>query len=333
MNVTNMTTGLNSGGQPSPSSLQGRLQAALPQMLPILIGACVLAWAYWPNLENLCTTWLREPNYSHGILVVPAAICIFLLRMVEREEIPVAQQGPWWSWLVLVAILGARGLAYEMGTQWLESSTLIPAVGALILILGGWPILERAWPAVLYLFFMLPLPKAANEMIAMPLQQIATLGSVFFMQLTGLRTLAEGNIIVLPDAPTGIQTLEVARACNGLSMLMTLAATVTATVILFPLPTWKRVVVLASAIPIALLSNLIRIVATGWGYYLLEGERAKHFAHDGSGYMMMPLALILVLLELLLLSWLDPDDELVKKEPAKPVLAMIPHKTTDKPKA
>ena len=56
---------------------------------------------------------------------------------------------------------------------------------------------------------------------------------------------------------------------------MTLAATVTATIMLIPLANWKRIVVLASAIPIALLSNIIRIVATGWCYYYIEGERGQ----------------------------------------------------------
>ena len=109
------------------------------------------------------------------------------------------------------------------------------------------------------------------------------------MQASGLRVLAEGNVIHLPDAPPDSRNLEVALACNGLSMLMTLAATVTATIALIPLPVWKRGVVLASAIPIALLSNIIRIVATGWCYSLIEGYAAKKLAHDWVRLLMMPL--------------------------------------------
>ena len=163
---------------------------------------------------------------------------------------------------------------------------------------------------MVFLVFMLPLPPAVNAMVSLPLQRVATMGSVFMMQLTGLRAMADGNVIHLPDAPPDARTLEVALACNGLSMLMTLAAVVTAVIILFPLPTWKRIVVLASAIPIALLSNIIRIVATGWCYHLMEGEAAKKFAHDWSGYLMMPLAILLVFLELQLLSWLAGDGEI-----------------------
>ena len=215
-----------------------------------------------------------------------------------------------------------------------ERTTLIPTAACLLLTLGGWPLLERGWPAVVFLVFMLPLPSAINGMVSLPLQRIATLGSVFMMQLTGLRAMADGNVIHLLDAPPDSRTLEVALACNGLSMLMTLAATVTATIILIPLPAWKRIVVFASALPIALVSNVIRIHATGWCYCLITGEGTKQFAHDWSGWLMMPLALILVGLEVWVLSWLAGDGELPSHRADHPILAMFPQTTTEniKPK-
>ena len=105
-----------------------------------------------------------------------------------------------------------------------------------------------------------------------------------------------------------MERLDVALACNGLRMLMTMAATVIATVILLPLPNWKRITLLLSIVPIALVSNMTRIVATGWAYYLFEGPTAKHWAHDWAGWLMMPLALALVGLELGILSWLVPKE-------------------------
>ena len=186
-------------------------------------------------------------------------------------------------------MLVGRAFAYEMGMQWFESASFIPVTACIIFALGGWPLLSRAWPAVAFLVFMLPLPPSINSLVSLPLQRIATKGSCFVLQLTGLWVVPDGNVITL-STPHGSQQLEVAMACNGLSMLMTLAATVTATVILVPMPAWKRIVVLLSALPIALLSNVARIVATGWCYYYMEGAHAKEVAHDWSGYLMMPLA-------------------------------------------
>jgi exosortase len=311
-------------------TLWDRLRTIPSRLLALAASLGILAWAYWPNLQDLYAIWEKEPNYSHGKLVIPIALVICWRRLADSRVSWTVSKGPWWSWIILVAILAARAFAYERYSQWLETATLIPAVAALQLTLGGWLLLERVWPAVIFLVFMLPLPPLINGLVSLPLQRIATVGSVFMMQLSGLRVMAEGNVIHLPDAPPDSRSLEVALACNGLSMLMTLAATVTATIVLIPLPTWKRVVVLASAIPIALLSNIIRIVATGWCYSLIAGEGAKKFAHDWSGWLMMPLALILVGLELWILSWLAGDDRSTPQLVNRPVLAMFAPTSSDK---
>jgi exosortase len=305
-------------------TLWDRLRMIPPQLLFLGIGILLLGWAYWPNLQELYAIWDREPNYSHGKLVIPIALVILWQRLTDAKVHWTVGRGAWWSWLLFGAVLVLRAVAYERNNQWLETATLVPAVGCLMLTLGGWPLLSRGWPAVFFLIFMLTLPPSINNSISLPLQRIATMGSVFLLQLTGLRVIAEGNIIAVPDAPVSSRILEVAQACNGLSMLMTLAATVTATIILIPLSTWKRVVIFASALPIALISNMIRIVATGWCYYLISGEGAKKFAHDWAGFLMMPLALILVGLEVLLLSWLA-DENPNQEEEERPVLAVFPN--------
>lgn len=303
-----------------PSPTAGRLRD-MPWLPSAAAGLALLAFAYAPNIRALATIWENEPNYSHGFLVAPIAAVIFWRRLADRPYEWSPPRTSWIAWALLAGILAFRAVAYERGMSWLENSTLIPAAGLIAYVLGGRELLARAWPAVAFLVFMLPLPPSINTMVALPLQRIATVGSCFVLQLTGLWVVATGNVITL-STPRGPQQLEVALACNGLSMLMTLAATVTATVALVPMPTWKRLVVLASAAPIALVSNIARIVATGWLYYLLEGERAHERAHDWSGYLMMPLALLLVGVELWLLSWLfdgagDRDDA----RPIRPVEA------------
>jgi exosortase len=289
----------------------------------------LLAWAYWPNLQHLYTIWDGEPNYSHGKLVIPIALYIFWRRIVDSKGRWATGRGTWWTWIALIAVLAGRDILYENNSLWSEDALLIPTVACLMLTLGGWPLLREAWPAVLFLVFMLPLPESIKNILSLPLQTLATLGSVYVMQLTGLRAIPDGHVINLPDGLPGAKTLEVALACNGLSMLMTLAATVTATVILFPLSPLKRVVVLASAIPIALLSNIARIVATGWCYHLIEGE-AKKLAHDYSGLLMMPLAVVLVYLEVRLVSWLTGETGSETDEPDRPILAIIPRAKSDK---
>jgi exosortase len=285
----------------------------------------VLGLAYAPNFRDLKSTWTDDPNYSHGFLVIPIALFILWRRLQDTpaKPLPTAVPAPWWGWVFLAAFLAARAIAYERNSQWVETATLVPVIACLTWTFGSWPLLSRAWPAIAFLVFMLPLPPAVNTMVALPLQRIAATGSCFLLQLSGLWAIQEGNVINL-STPHGMAPLDVALACNGLRMLMTMAATITATIILIPLPTWKRITLLASAVPIALVSNMIRIVATGWCYHLVAGPQAKQWAHDVSGWLMMPLALALVGLELITLTWLVPDEE--PDDDGKPISPLLTKK-------
>ena len=239
--------------------------------------------------------WNGDPNYSHGYLVIPIALYI-LWQQLSIPEPKVARESvlaPWWGWVFLVGTLLVRGIAYERGSEGLENATIIPAIASLMWAFGSWPLLRRAWLAIAYLVFMLPLPQSVSNTLALPLQSFATSSSYYLLQLTGMWVVQHGNVIDLTTTH-GTERLDVALACNGLRMLMMMAATVTATVILLPLPKWKQIVLFLSIVPIALVSNMARIVATGWGYYLFTGETARHWAHDWSGLLMMPLALALL---------------------------------------
>jgi exosortase len=167
---------------------------------------------------------------------------------------------------------------------------------------------------------MLPLPPSINSILAQPLQRVATTWSTALLKITGLWVVAEGNVILV-----GGDQLEVAAACNGLSMLMCLAATVAAMTVLAPIAPWQRVVLFLSIIPIALVSNVLRIWATAWCYHLTDAERGAHIAHDAAGWLMMPVALILVGLELGLLSWLVVE---VKEVPGGRLEHLRRHRAT-----
>ena len=162
----------------------------------------------------------------------------------------------------------------------------------------------RVWPAFAYLIFLYPLPPQINTALSQPLQSLATTFACGLLKLTGLWVMPEGNVILV-----GNERLEVAAACNGLSMLMSLAATVAAAASLIPMSLWKRVLLLVSIIPIALLSNVLRIAATAWCYYEFGAEVGSKYAHDLAGLLMMPTAMVLVGLELVIASWLIVETE------------------------
>ena len=270
-----------------------------------VLALAVLA-AFHADVYYLISQWWGNTNYSHGFLVVPIALAILWLRRKELINTPV-HPNPL-GWVALVLILGLRYVAYERNDMWLEAALIPLVASALTFALGGWRMLWAALPALAFLLFLLPLPGSVNEFLAGPLQRLATIGSTFLLQIMGLPVLAEGNVIII-----GADRLEVARACNGLSMLSSFVTLITATVLTVARdrPLWERVVLLLSTIPIALVANIIRIAGTAWAYYLLGSERGEHFAHDTAGWAMMPIALLLIWLEMRLFSWLVVEESLI----------------------
>lgn len=288
----------------------------MPGLLAGGVVVAALAASYAPNLAELAGQWSHEPNYSHGFLVAPIALAILWQR---RSLLDPARLRPnLLGWVALVAILAVRAYLFERNERWAEAVTLMPALAALALAFGGWHLLRWAGPAIAFLLLMLPLPPSINLSLAAPLQRLATIGSTTLLQALGLPVLAQGNVIHV-----GTARLEVAEACNGLSMLMSFVTLITALVILMgqTRPIWERAVLLLSTVPIALVANILRIVATAVLYYTFGAEArmpwplsgwyptVEQFVHDTAGWAMMPIALVLVFLELKVLSWLFIEEE------------------------
>ena len=256
-----------------------------------------LGYAYAPNLVNLYRTWVREPDYSHGFLVVPIALVI-LGRLWPSD--PDRSSRVWLPGLGLVVLgLALRVWFHSHGQYWSETATLFLVILGLGVSRLGLPTMRAVWPAFAFLIFLFPLPNALNSSLSQPLQSIATKASTKVLQFSGLWVMPEGNVIMV-----GNERLEVAAACNGLSMLMSLAAAVVATASIVPMALGKRLILLATIIPIALASNILRIAATAWCYYHFGAEVGSKYAHDAAGWLMMPTAMALVGLELFVMSWL-----------------------------
>ena len=152
-----------------------------------------------------------------------------------------------------------------------------------------------------FLLFMFPLPAVLENTLLMKLQTCATIISTWTLQLLGVSAAREGNMI--DDRHAG-EPLQVAEACSGLRMLTIFGAMTVALVMIIDRPWWDKLIILLSAIPIALVSNVMRIVSTGL-LYMLFGQDTPWLStiiHDWAGFAMMPIGLGLLWIELAMLS-------------------------------
>lgn len=272
----------------------------------LLLGASLL-WSYWPVFATIAERWAHEPQYSHGFFV--PLFALFLL-WDRRHHCPESFQGTPWG-----ALLAGAGVAlYLSGTlfhfAWFSAASLLLTLLGCALLLGGVGALRWSWPSICFLFFMLPLPFSVEVSLAHPLQGLATEASTFILVLLGFPATAEGNIITIGDSE-----IRVAQACGGLSMCLTFVALAVGCALVIRRPLLDRMLVILSAIPIALIANIVRVTITGVLYEKVGGDAARHFYHDFAGWFMMALALGMVWLLLKILGRLLVEPEATQPLP------------------
>ncbi|HLW65955.1 MAG TPA: exosortase/archaeosortase family protein [Gemmataceae bacterium] len=265
-----------------------------PMRLCLVALLAVIAWTFWPTLAELCQKWLHDPQYSHGLLVPGFAIYLLWARRDLLRGAGAPQVAVGFACLGLAVVF--RIISGIFCFEWIDAFALLPCLIGVALLLGGKPALRCAWPAIAFLYFMIPMPYRVETALSAPLQRLATLGSVFMLQSLGQPAIAEGNTIMMNDIKLGV-----VEACSGLRMLVTFFTFSTGVAIIIRKPWLEKTCIVLSAVPIALVTNILRITATGL-MYQQNREFAHVFFHDLAGWFMMPVCLIFLGVELWMMN-------------------------------
>lgn len=213
---------------------------------------------------------------------------------------PWPARGTWWGipFFLLFAVVRWFNLFlnYER-----DIDSLLPFLVGMTLVLGGWRALRWAWPSIVFLFFMVPLPDFVAQALGQKLQRVATVMSVYVLQTLGIPAIALGDASNVIQLSKPEDKLEVARACSGLKMMTVFFAICVAVSFLMQAPVWKRILLIVSAVPIAIISNVARIVLTGV-LYECWSQNVGNFIHDYAGWWMMIPAMLMIWGEMALLS-------------------------------
>ena len=261
----------------------------------------LLLFFYWNTLLVLFTVW-NQPEYSHGWLVPLFSIVLLWLRREPIDEPTPA--GRWSGVGLLAAGLGVRLAGAYIGYPYIEMISLLPCLFGIFLLVGGWPFLRWSGPALGFLVFMYPLPAVLVRNLLDPLQRVATICSTFALQTLGVAAHRTGNHIILGELRLGV-----VDACSGSRMSTIFLALAVAITLVTTRPLWERITIILSAVPIALLVNIIRITVTGVLHITVGTEIADKVFHDLAGWIMMPMAMGFLFLELQVLAHLFIEDD------------------------
>ncbi len=257
----------------------------------------LLVIGYSDTILFAATFW-NKGLYSHGWIVPLIAGYLFWFR--KRPMMETKDMDRWIGVAALVVFLAIRVWASYFDYNIPDRASFIGALLACCLIAGGRYLLLYAGPALAFLAFMFPLPSFFENTLLMKLQTWASVASTWVLQLLGVSAARNGNVISIDT----INDLTVAEACSGLRMLTIFIAFSVALVMIMDRPWWDKVIMLLSAIPIALASNVVRIVSTGLLTLAFGGDTPwlQGLIHDWAGLAMMPVGLGLLWIEMTILS-------------------------------
>ena len=248
----------------------------------------LLTLLFWQNIQHFFLVWSTDENYSHGFLV--PLISLYFANEATRKGTIAIRSG-----LGVGLSMIAFALAIKLATILIPFPVasdygLVIALAGTCAVLAGIDALKRYWFAFFFLVFMVPLPVALYSMIANPLQLLVSQVATSMLNVIGVPSLCEGNMITL----AGGSQLFVAEACSGMRQLTGFLALTTAWAYLTERPLWNRLLLVGSSIPIAMTANVVRVTITGIITYGFDPKYASGAFHTLEGLAMMGLGLLML---------------------------------------
>jgi len=253
-----------------------------------LITAAVFGGTVLP-LKNLMTSKAGGrfyDYYSHIYLIPVVSAYLFYIR---REEIrrslrPDISLGPILSIAGFIgygcALLWGKALVEIDQAAWQISALLTAWLGIFLLIWGKEAFRAALFP-LLFLYFLVPVPRALMDGFIYVLQVGSTWVTAWIFSLLGVSYYQEGFIFEL-----GRVTIEVAKECSGIRSTMAMVITGILAAYLFLGRNRNRLILMLTILPITILKNGIRIVTlTLLAIYVDQRFLTGGFLHKSGGFL------------------------------------------------
>ncbi|MEO8019364.1 MAG: VPLPA-CTERM-specific exosortase XrtD [Pseudomonadota bacterium] len=262
-----------------------------------VIVAAIVAACLWQHeaVDYLVYLWGARPEFSHGPLLPLLAIWLAWRKRGLLAELP--RDGV----LVGVSTVALGALVVFLG----DRSALMSIVhyGLVVMICGlviawlGARAIRHIWLPLLLLFLAIPLPNFILNNLSSQLQLMSSQLGVGLIRLFGVSVSLDGNVIDL-----GEHKLEVAAACDGLRYLFPLITLSFVMAYFYRAPLWKRAVLFASSIPLAIIMNGVRVGSIGLLVERFGIGMAEGLFHEFQGWLMFMFSGGILLVEIILMS-------------------------------
>jgi exosortase len=263
-----------------------------PVLDRLLAGFSVLAAGVLciPALLTLAAILRTNEFYGHALLIpATSAYLAWASRDSIREALRALEAPPLGLWIVFgVGIFQACMLIGDV--RFLSGLGIPLVLAATAYGVGGRRLLEPVALPLAFLAAAVPPPGFVNAELLIRLKLFVTQAAVSLLQGWDFTVSAEGNRILVPG-----HSLFVADACSGLTSIVVLFPFACVIAYFLSRGIWRRALIVASVVPLAVAANILRILLTvtmvsSWGIESAQG--VLHSSFGVATYVVGNLALI-----------------------------------------
>jgi exosortase len=250
--------------------------------------AATFAAVFGGTIAGLGREWTSSPDTSYGLILVAVAIGVLWQRRAALAGADAAPAGT-------AGLAGLSGglLLYAVGQLgadvFLTRVSMVAILAGTVWFAAGGRAIRAAAAPFVFLLIAIPLPTLVVNAVTLPLQLTASGIAEQTLSAAGVSVFRDGNVLELPSG-----ALEVAEACSGLRSAVSLAAI--AVLLAWTQPTWlRRAAIVAASVPIAIVTNGLRITATALAAQAWGPDVATGNWHVFTGWVTFVLSLLALL--------------------------------------
>lgn len=239
---------------------------------------------YIPTLQWMVERWLEhESYYGHGFLIPIVSLVIAWQRRDRLKKIRMAGDaaGLW----IAASCLFLHIVCAALRVYFISGFSFVFAIYGLALFFFGKEMARNLIFPVFFLLAMIPLPLVLIGNLTVKLKLFAAQVATIILNHIGFPSIRDGSIIRMPNSFIAVEA-----PCSGLRSLISLLTLGLLFAYAMKVSYAKKGILFLSSIPIAMTTNILRILMLAIVNDLYGEKVAMGFFHDFSGFLVFAFA-------------------------------------------
>ncbi len=286
--------------------------------------AAVSLAIWWRSLASSLALGWRDDRYTHILLILPISMVLLILDW-DADACPDRSKAFIGGTFLVVAASITAWARWRSGILSSDIELSINMLGLVLWWVGAFSIgfgmkaLRRALFPLLFLLWIVPLPEFAVNAVIRWLQQGSAAAAHFLFSVVGVPVERQGTLLSISGRVIPDLIMEVAPECSSIRSSSILLVITMVLAHLLLRSRWRKLLVVAVALPLSVAKNGLRIFTIGFLATRVDPSFLTGRLHRQGGITFLLAALAAVIALIWILRWTEAGETVLerRKHPAE----------------